>query len=118
MNQASLIGMTMASTVFNSIGWNEPIDGDFIEDLCHTFKDELLNLNGQGSIEDEKYNRDFFLKYYLMEISECLDNPVSEEELFQILDVAQGEILGLISRHRSTKAFMEKLARLEKKFGQ
>jgi hypothetical protein len=44
--QAKSLGKALASSVHVAVSWEEPLDGDFIEDLCSSFKNELRSLNG------------------------------------------------------------------------
>lgn len=52
----------------------------------------------------------------LVDLNECLDEPVSPEELLHVLNMAQGEIYGLICRYRATQKFLEKIEKLQEKY--
>ena len=46
--------------------------------------------------------------------NERLDEPASIEEFLEVLDLAHGQLAGLIQHSRRTKKFIEKLNRLAK----
>jgi hypothetical protein len=45
INQYKQVGKTLAELVHYSLAWEEPLNGDNIEDIVSYFKEELQELN-------------------------------------------------------------------------
>lgn len=46
--QLVIIGVNLATTIFNSIAWKEPLSGDEMETIIKSFVAELSELNGES----------------------------------------------------------------------
>ena len=46
--QKNKIGQTLAMLLHNTIGWEEPLNGDDIQDIIIRFTEDLNELNGEN----------------------------------------------------------------------